>query len=64
MARERNSRKIIRRLKRERWVLLRTSGWHHVFGKGPRRVIIPHPRKDLPVGLIDEIEAAAGWKGS
>ena len=62
MARERNSRKIIRRLKREGWVLLRTNGSHHVFGKGPRRVIVPHPRKDLPVGLVLEIEEVAGWK--
>ncbi len=34
------------------------------FGKDPRRVIIPHPRKVLPVGLVDEIDAEAGWKGS
>ncbi|MXX88995.1 MAG: addiction module toxin, HicA family [Boseongicola sp. SB0677_bin_26] len=63
MARERNSRKIIKRLKRDGWVLLRTNGSHHVFGKGARRVSITHPRKDLPIGMVLEIEEAAGWKG-
>lgn len=63
MPREKNSRKIIKRLQREGWTLLRINGSHHVFGNGPRRVIIPHPRKDLPIGLVLEIEEAAGWKG-
>lgn len=62
MAREHSSRKIIKRLKREGWALLRTNGSHHVFGKDTRRLSIPHPKKDLPVGLVQEIEEAAGWK--
>ncbi|MYE12228.1 MAG: type II toxin-antitoxin system HicA family toxin [Gammaproteobacteria bacterium] len=63
MGRERDSRKIIRRLKRDGWTHLRTSGSHHVFGKGSRRLVIPHPRKDLPIGMVQEIEESAGWKG-
>ena len=48
---------------REGWTLLRINGSHHAGGNGPRRVIIPHPRKDLPIGLVLEIEEEAGWKG-
>ena len=63
IARKRDSRKITKRLKRGGWVLLGTNGSHQVFGKGARRVSITHSRKDLPIGMVLEIEEAVGWKG-
>ncbi len=57
----RNSRKIIARLKREGWQLRSVSGSHHQFEKGSRRLTVPHPKKDLPVGTARQIAKQAGW---
>ena len=58
---ERDSRKIIKRLKAEGWELRATRGSHHQFTKGPHRLTVPHPKKDLPPGLARAIAKAAGW---
>ena len=58
---ERDSRKIIRRLRREGWQEVRISGSHHQFVRGSMRLTVPHPRKDLPLGTARAIARAAGW---
>jgi predicted RNA binding protein YcfA (HicA-like mRNA interferase family) len=55
------SRDIIRRLEAEGWVLVSTKGSHHKFRKGDRTVIVPHPKKDLPLGTARNIARFAGW---
>jgi predicted RNA binding protein YcfA (HicA-like mRNA interferase family) len=61
---ERNSRKLLRRLKQEGWVLDRVNGDHHTF-KHPNKaelITITHPKKDLPIGLVRWVYRIAGWK--
>jgi predicted RNA binding protein YcfA (HicA-like mRNA interferase family) len=61
---EKNSRKSIRMLEQDGWVLDRVSGDHHTF-KHPQRetiITVTHPRKDLPTGLVRRIYKLAGWR--
>lgn len=58
---ERDSKKIIQRLTADGWSLISTKGSHHKLGKGPLRVIVPHPKRDLPIGTARAIAKAAGW---
>jgi predicted RNA binding protein YcfA (HicA-like mRNA interferase family) len=58
---ERDSRKIIRRLKEDGFVLIAVSGSHHKFRKDVRTVVVPHPKKDLPLGIARGIAKQAGW---
>ncbi|MCC6946576.1 MAG: type II toxin-antitoxin system HicA family toxin [Bradyrhizobiaceae bacterium] len=59
-----NSRDIKRRFEKEGWVLDRIKGSHHIFrrpGTG-QILILPHPKKDLGLGLVRAIYKQAGWK--
>ncbi|MES2999876.1 MAG: type II toxin-antitoxin system HicA family toxin [Pseudomonadota bacterium] len=59
-----HSTQIIKRLKSEGWILVHTVGSHHKF-KHPDRpghVVVPHPKKDLPLGTVRNIHRQAGWK--
>jgi predicted RNA binding protein YcfA (HicA-like mRNA interferase family) len=56
-----NSRDIIRRLEAEGWVLAGSKGSHHKFRKEGQSVIVPHPKKDLPLGTARSIARFAGW---
>jgi predicted RNA binding protein YcfA (HicA-like mRNA interferase family) len=38
-------------------------GSHHKFCKGAVTIIVPHPKKDLPVGTARSIVKLAGWIG-
>jgi predicted RNA binding protein YcfA (HicA-like mRNA interferase family) len=58
---ERDSKKIVRRLLSEGFVLVSTAGSHHKFRKGAVTVIVPHPKKDLPLGTARAIAKQAGW---
>jgi predicted RNA binding protein YcfA (HicA-like mRNA interferase family) len=62
---ERNSRKIVTRLVDDGFVLVSSRGSHHKFVRqendGPRTVIMPHPKKDLPMGTARAIARQAGW---
>lgn len=61
---ERDSRKLIRLLERDGWVLDRISGSHHTF-KHPDSeeiITIPHPRKDVSIGVARRVYALAGWQ--
>ncbi len=61
MRMERDSRKITKRLRREGFDLVAIKGSHHKFRKGRITVIVPHPKKDLPVGTVRGIARQAGW---
>jgi predicted RNA binding protein YcfA (HicA-like mRNA interferase family) len=58
---ERNSRKIVKRLLREGFVLVSVRGSHHKFTRGKLMVIVPHPKNDLPLGTARNIARHAGW---
>jgi predicted RNA binding protein YcfA (HicA-like mRNA interferase family) len=53
---------LIRELQRAGWKLDRVNGSHHVFkhpvNKG--HVVVPHPKKDLGLGLVKAICKQAG----
>ncbi|PYE29223.1 putative RNA binding protein YcfA (HicA-like mRNA interferase family) [Rhizobium sp. PP-F2F-G20b] len=59
---ERDSRRIIQRLREDGFDLVKVSGSHHKFRKGDRTVIVPHPKKDLPLGTARNIARQAGWR--
>lgn len=58
---ETNSKNIVKRLEAEGWTLVSVKGSHHKFRKGSLTVIVPHPKKDLPVGTARNIAKCAGW---
>jgi predicted RNA binding protein YcfA (HicA-like mRNA interferase family) len=60
------SREIIKRLRDDGWVLVRTKGSHHQY-KHPHKpglVTVPHPKRDLPIGTVRSIFKQAGWSVS
>ncbi|WP_019218560.1 type II toxin-antitoxin system HicA family toxin [Bartonella florencae] len=58
---ERNSRKIIAKLKCDGFKLFRVKGFHHKFKKDGQIIIIPHRKKNLPIGTARFIAVQAGW---
>lgn len=59
---ERDSRKIVKRLLNDDWELVKAEGSHHKFRKaGMPIIIVPHPKKDLPIGTARSIAKMAGW---
>ena len=61
---ERNSRKLIRMLEQDGWRHVRTKGSHWIFEhpKSSVPAIVPHPKKDVPIGTVNTIYRTAGWK--
>jgi predicted RNA binding protein YcfA (HicA-like mRNA interferase family) len=60
----RDSRDIIRRLQAEGYELVSVRGSHHklVNRRDRRVVIVPHPRRDIPIGTVRSIYVQAGWR--
>jgi predicted RNA binding protein YcfA (HicA-like mRNA interferase family) len=58
---ETNSRKIIERLCKNGYELVSVRGSHHKYVKDGRVVMVPHPKKDLPLGTARNIARQAGW---
>ena len=58
-----NSRKLLKMLEKDGWVLKRTNGSHHTFKKPGVKypIVLVHPKKDLPIGLVRKIYKDAGW---
>jgi predicted RNA binding protein YcfA (HicA-like mRNA interferase family) len=58
-----DSSEVIKRLKRDGWVLRGGRGDHRKFKHPdrPGQVVVPHPRKDLPIGTLRAIFRQAGW---
>ena len=59
---ERDSRKIVKRLLADGFVATSSKGSHHKFRKGGLTVIVPHPKKGLPLGTARSIAKMAGWE--
>lgn len=57
----RDSKKIVKRLKEDGFELISVRGSHHKFRKGKITIIVPHPKKDLPIGTARGIAEMAGW---
>ncbi|TRW94940.1 type II toxin-antitoxin system HicA family toxin [Paracoccus sp. M683] len=57
---ETNSRKLLKRLKSEGFEEVSKTGSHLKLRKGDRTVILPHPKKDLPLGTVRSIYRQAG----
>jgi len=57
----RNSRDIVKRLKAEGFERVSVKGSHHKFKKDTITVVVPHPKKDLPVGTAQSIAKRVGW---
>ncbi len=54
---------IIKHLKADGWILVGGKGDHEKY-KHPDKighVVVPHPRKDMPVGTLRNIYRQAGW---
>lgn len=58
---ERSSCNIVKRLLADGFELVAVKGSHHKFRKGDRTVIVPHPKRDLPLGTARSIARMAGW---
>lgn len=58
---DRDTRKIIKHLQKDGFELVSTKGSHHKFRKGTVTIIVPHPKKDLPIGTARAIAIQAGW---
>jgi predicted RNA binding protein YcfA (HicA-like mRNA interferase family) len=58
-----NSHDIIRRLLKEGFERKSVRGSHHKYVHRQKRlmVIVPHPKRDLPIGTIRDIYKDAGW---
>lgn len=57
-----DSRTIIKKLLADGFKPMSVHGSHNKFRKGSHVVIVPHPKKDLPIGTINSIYKQAGWK--
>lgn len=59
-----NSAELIKRLTADGWVLRSVRGSHHVYSHPVRggHVSVPHPKKDLGIGLVRAILKQAGLR--
>lgn len=58
------SSEVIKLLKADGWVWVGGKGDHMKF-KHPMKaghVVVPHPRKDVPLGTLRSIYRQAGWQ--
>ncbi|MDI9348907.1 MAG: type II toxin-antitoxin system HicA family toxin [Candidatus Symbiobacter sp.] len=57
-----DSRKVIRILENAGYLLVRVNGSHHIFEHTDREkiVVVPHPKSDLPIGTLRNIEKQSG----
>lgn len=61
-----HSKKLMELLRADGWELSRTKGSHHIFVHSTKggHICIPHPKKDLGIGLVEKILKQAGIRGS
>ncbi len=59
-----DSRELIRLLEADGWRRARQKGSHIQFKhpRKPGRVTVPHPKRDLPLGTLRNIEDQSGLK--
>ena len=53
---------VIKRLEADGWRLPTVRGSHHVFNypDGPGHISVPHPKKDLGIGLVRKLLKQGG----
>jgi predicted RNA binding protein YcfA (HicA-like mRNA interferase family) len=58
------SKDLIAELEANGWVLARVRGSHHVYrhADNPNIITVPHPKKDLGKGLVNNLRKLAGLK--
>jgi predicted RNA binding protein YcfA (HicA-like mRNA interferase family) len=59
-----NSAELIKQLEKSGWVLRGVKGSHHIYTHPEHagHISIPHPKKDLGVGLVHKLLKQAGLK--
>jgi len=59
-----NSKEIIKQLEDDGWQLRSVRGSHHVFNHPTKQghITVPHPKRDLGVGLVHKLLKQAGLK--
>jgi len=59
-----NSREVIRVLEENGWYEVNHVGSHKQFKHAeiPGRVMVPHPKRDIPTGTLKSIEKQSGLK--
>lgn len=60
MVKSYHSREVIRMLEKNGFSLISVKGSHHKYGNGIRKVVVPHPKKDLRLGTLLAILDQAG----
>lgn len=57
-----DSRSVIKALESFGWELVRSRGSHHIYRhpKDGRIAVVPHPKRDLPIGTVKALERATG----
>ena len=59
-----NSRELLQRLRDNGWTIRAVNGSHHILVHPTKlgHLSVPHPKKDLGVGLVNKILKQAGLK--
>lgn len=59
-----NSKELISKLEKDGWILRGSKGSHHVFTHPIKagHISVPHPKKDLGIGLVQKLLKQAGLK--
>jgi len=59
-----NSKELIKQLEAAGWVLRGAKGSHHIYIHPERggHITVPHPKKDLGLGLVYKLLKQAGLK--
>jgi predicted RNA binding protein YcfA (HicA-like mRNA interferase family) len=55
-----SSKKVIDILLNEGFIFISQKGSHQKFSKGDKTVIVPAPKKEIPIGTIKSISRQAG----
>ncbi|MCX7190407.1 MAG: type II toxin-antitoxin system HicA family toxin [Methylotenera sp.] len=59
-----NSKELISKLEKDGWTLRGSKGSHHIFIHPVKtgHISVPHPKKDLGIGLVQKLLKQAGLK--
>ena len=59
-----NSKELISKLEKDGWTLRGSKGSHHIFINPIKtgHISVPHPKKDLGIGLVQKLLKQAGLK--
>lgn len=59
-----NSKELIKQLESAGWLLRGVKGSHHIYTHPLRagHISVPHPKKDLGIGLMQKLLKQAGLK--